>query len=111
MASGREGMKAAFRLGWSFAPSQLKALGFRHGYNSPCHATLTQLLRFLDPDALALVCSQVIAKLDDDKTKADWNHIVIDRKTLRGSKDDEGKAKYVLSAFCACLEQSVGRTS
>ena len=98
MTSGRKGMKAAFRLGRSLTPTQLKALGFRHGYNSPCHATLTQLLRILDPDALTLVFSQVIAK-PDDETKADCNHIAIDGKTLRGSKDDEGKAEHVLSAF------------
>ena len=110
MISGRKGMKAAFRLGRSLTPPQLKALGFRPGCTSPCHATLTQLLRILDPDAMALVFSRVIAK-PDDKAKADCNHIAIDGKTLRGSKDNEGKAEHVLSAFCAYLEQSVGHTS
>ena len=59
---------------------------------------------------MALVFSRVIAK-PDDKAKADCNHIAIDGKTLRGSKDNEGKAEHVLSAFCAYLEQSVGHTS
>jgi len=39
------------------------------------------------------------------------SQIAIDGKTLRGIKDDEGKAEHVLSAFCAALEQSVGHTS
>ena len=39
------------------------------------------------------------------------SQIAIDFKTLRGIKDDEGKAEHVLSAFCAALEQSVGHTS
>ena len=74
MTSGRKGMKAAFRLGRSLMQHQLKALGFRPGYTSRCHATMTQLLRILDPDAMALVFSQVIAK-PDGETKADCNHI------------------------------------
>ena len=57
LISGRKGMKAAFRLGRSLTPDELVALGFRPGHTSPCHATLTQLLRILDPDALALVFS------------------------------------------------------
>ena len=35
----------------------------------------------------------------------------IDGKTLRGSKDVEGKAEHVLSVFCVGKEQSVGHTS
>ena len=71
---------------------------------------MTQLLREFDADALALVFSQVIAK-PDDETKADCNHIAIDGKALRGSKDDEGKAEHVRSEFCENLEQSVDHTS
>ncbi len=39
------------------------------------------------------------------------HHVSIDGKTLRGSKDDNGNAEHVLSAFCAALQQSVGHTS
>ena len=59
---------------------------------------------------MALVFSQVIAK-PDDETAADYSQIAIDGKTLRGSKNVEGNAEHVLSAFCAQLEQSVGHTS
>ena len=35
----------------------------------------------------------------------------IDGKTLRGSKDADGNAEHVLSAFCTALGQSVGHRS
>ena len=91
MASGREGMKAAFRLGRSLTPTQHKAPGFRLGYTSPCHATMTQLLRKLDTDAMALVFSQVIAK-PVDENNADCNHITIVRGQSCFVRDAPGEA-------------------
>ena len=41
----------------------------------------------------------------------DTNHLSLDGKTLRGSKDADGKAEHVLSAFCVALDQSVGPVS
>ena len=41
----------------------------------------------------------------------DTNHLSLDGKTLRGSKDAAGKAEHVLSAFCVALDQSVGHVS
>ena len=41
----------------------------------------------------------------------DINHLSLDGKTLRGSKDADGKAEHVLSAFCVALDQSVGHVS
>lgn len=41
----------------------------------------------------------------------DINHLSLDGKTLRGSKDADGKAEHVLSAFCVALDQSVGPVS
>ena len=89
MLSGRKGMMAAFRLGRTLTPRQLTRLGFRRGRASPCHATLT--MRAQGDEQL--------------------HQIAIDGKTLRGSKDAEGKAEHVLSGFCLALEQSVGHTS
>lgn len=106
--SGRKGMMAAFRLGRTLTPGQLQRLGFRRGRASPCHATLTETLRILSPDALAQVFGRLVAAPQVDET---IHQIAIDGKTLRGSKDAEGKAEHVLSAFCAGLEQSVGHTS
>jgi hypothetical protein len=112
MLSGRKGMKAAFHLGRSLPRKQLDRLGFRRDLQSPCHATLTETLRLLDPDAMAAVFARITAPSSGDgDADPDPHHIAIDGKTLRASKDAEGKAEHVLSAFCSALEQSVGHTS
>ena len=110
LMNGRKDMKAAFQLGQSLSRHQLTALGFLPDYAPPSHFTLQTILRILDPDAMALVFNQVTVK-PIDKTAVDNSQFAIDGKTLRGSKDVEGKAEHVLSAFCAWLEQSVGHTS
>ena len=38
----------------------------------------------------------------------DARHIAIDVKTMRASKDSEGKAEHVLSAFCSSLQTVLG---
>ncbi len=45
------------------------------------------------------------------RADTDINHLFPDGKTLRGSKDADGKAEHVLSAFCVALDQSVGPVS
>lgn len=112
MLSGRKGMRAAFRLGRTLSRRQLNMLGFRRYLASPCHATFTELLRVLDPEALAKAFSQFTTELqkrEGDETMP--QQLSIDGKTLRGSKDADGKAEHVLSAFCAALGQSVGHSS
>jgi predicted transposase YbfD/YdcC len=112
MLNGRTGMKAAFHLGRSLSRKQLDRLGVRRDRQSPCHATLTETLRVLDPDAMARVFGGFTAGASDEASvEIDLRHIAIDGKTLRGSKDADGKAEHVLSAFCAALEQSLGHTS
>lgn len=112
MLSGRRGMKAAFHLGRSLSRKQLNRLGFRRDLKSPCHATLTETLRGIDPDAMAEAFSRLTA--EDRTANLDVEaprHVAIDGKTLRGSKDGEARAEHVLSAFYAALEQSLGHTS
>lgn len=112
MLSGRKGMRAAFRLGRTLSRRQLDMLGFRRYRNSPCHATFTELLRVLDPDALAEAFSQFTNEhqnCEGDETMS--RQLSIDGKTLRGSKDADGKAEHVLSAFSAALGQAVGHNS
>lgn len=112
MLSGRQGMQAAFRMGRRLSRKQLTRLGFRRDRSSPCHATLTELLRILDPDALAVAFSQFTTEqLDCEGDEALPRQLSIDGKTLRGSKDADGKAEHVLSAFSAALGQSVGHSS
>ena len=112
MLCGRKGMKAAFHLGRSLSRKQLVQLGFRYDRKSPCHATLTETLRGLDPNAMAAAFARITAPSSSGSaTGQDPCHIAIDGKTLRASKDAQGKAEHVLSAFCSALEQSVGHTS
>jgi hypothetical protein len=112
MLSGRRGMLAAHRLGRSLPRRELNRLGFRRDRASPCHATLTETLRILDPDAMERAFSQIaIAKSDAQGDIVSPRQIAIDGKTLRGSKDSNGRAEHVLSAFCSALEQSVGHVS
>ena len=112
MLSGRKGMKAAFHLGRSLTRKQLNQLGFRRDLNAPCHATLTETLRVLNPDEMARVFGRFTAGMSPEKpTENEPSQIAIDGKTLRATKDAEGKAEHVLSAFCAALEQSIGHTS
>ena len=59
MLSGRKGMKAAFHPGRGLSRKHLDRLGFRRDRKSPCHATLTETLRVLDPDVMAAVFAQV----------------------------------------------------
>lgn len=112
MLSGRRGMAAAHRLGRSLTRRQLTRLGFRSHREAPCHATLTETLRVLDPDAMAQMFSQfTVPPSDAEEDATCLRQIAIDGKTLRGSKDADGKAEHVLSAFCVALEQSVGHVS
>ncbi len=59
---------------------------------------------------MAQVPGQLKAEIDA-QADTDINHLSLDGKTLRGSKDADGKAEHVLSAFCVALDQSVGPVS
>lgn len=98
MLCGRRGMKAAFLLGRSLSHRQRAELGFPRD-RTPCHATLTETLRILDPHALA----DVLGSLSIE-TNGEARHIAIDGKTMRASKDADGRAEHVLSAFCGGLQ-------
>src|SRR5271157_1204344 len=99
---GRRGMKAAFLLGRSLSRRQKAELGFIRG-TTPCHATLTETLRVIDAQALADVLGALFLEEGGNA-----RHIAIDGKTMRASKDTEGKAEHVLSAFCSSLQTVLG---
>ena len=83
---GRRGMKAAFLLGRSLSRRQRAELGFIRG-TTPCHATLTETLRVIDAQTLADVLGALCLEGGGNA-----RHIAIDGKTMRASKDSEGKA-------------------
>lgn len=99
---GRRGLRAAFFLGRSLNKRQRLALGFVNG-KTPCHATLTETLRAIDGRALADALGAVCLVEGGDQ-----RHIAIDGKTMRASKDGDGNATHVLSAFCAGLQSILG---
>jgi predicted transposase YbfD/YdcC len=102
---GRRGVAAAFRLGRGLTADQRRALGFMKG-TTPCHATLTETLRVIEASALAAVFGAAGIAAGDDA-----GHIAIDGKTLRASKDQDGKAVHILSAFCSGLQKMLGQTA
>ena len=65
--------------------------------------TLTETLRVIDAQALADVLGALFLEEGGDA-----RHIAIDGKTMRASKDSEGKAEHVLSAFCSSLQTVLG---
>jgi len=99
---GRRGLRAAFFLGRSLNKRQRSALGFANG-DTPCHATLTETLRAIDGRALADVLGAVCLV-----EGANPRHIAIDGKTMRASKNGDGNATHVLSAFCVDLQSILG---
>ncbi|MFV0303035.1 MAG: transposase family protein, partial [Paracoccus sp. (in: a-proteobacteria)] len=101
LLSGRKGMKAAFELGRSLNSRQRAALGFRA--TTPCHATLTQTLRAIDPQALAAVLGSLA--LDEGRA---GRHIAIDCKSMRASKDASGTSIHLVSAICTDLLPTLG---
>ena len=97
----RRGMKAAFVLG--------RSLSRRQGSAELCPRNIA-VSRDADGDhaghrrAGAGRCAGLVVS----GKSASARHIAIDGKTMRASKDREGKAEHVLSAFCCDLQTIVG---
>ena len=70
------------------------ALGFRDG-KRPCANTVTNLLARLDPDHLG----RVIGDGRADRHADGWDHIALDGKTLRGSRDGDTPGVHRLAAY------------
>lgn len=102
---GRHGLAAACRLGKDLTLEQRRRLGFRR--DVPCHSTITETFAAIDPDALAAIFGQ--AMLRDGATLG--QHLSLDGKTMRGSKDQQGRTTHCVAAFCDALRQVVGHTA
>ena len=101
---GRRGLAAAFRMGRKLTREQRERLGF--GLRMPCHSTLTETMGLIDADALADLFGSLVMVED-----ADTRHISIDGKTMRASKDGQGRAMHCVSAFCLGLQQVLNHTA
>ena len=70
------------------------ALGFTRG-RMPCPNTLTNLLADLDADALDRILGEWLA----DRHAAGWEHLALDGKTLKGSRDGSVPGVHLLAAY------------
>ena len=104
---GRPGLMAVFRLGRKLTAQQRQELGFMRG-TTPAHATLTETMRRIDGAALAAVLGAMALAGRDGRS---CQHIAFDGKTLRASKDGDGRAVHCVSAFCVGLQQVLGHTA
>lgn len=103
---GRRGLLSVFLLGRSLNQRQRHALGFVKG-TRPCHATLTETVRAIDPEALSkILCGYAICS-EGEETR----HIAFDGKTMRASKDGNGKAVHCLSACCRGIREVLEQTA
>lgn len=102
---GRQGLMAVHRMGRALPEEQRRQLGFRR--KMPCHATLTETIRAVDADELAVLLGRVVVMGDDETHR----HIAIDGKTMVASKNSEGRAVHCVSAFCHALQHVVDHTA
>jgi hypothetical protein len=70
------------------------ALGFRSG-RMPCANMISQLLRELDADHL----DRIIGVWLTGRHANGWDHIALDGKTLRGSRDGDVPGTHLLAAY------------
>ena len=70
------------------------ALGFHRG-TMPCANTLANLFAVLDPDHLDRILGDWLA----DRHADGWEHIALDGKVLRGSRDGDTPGVHLLAAY------------
>lgn len=80
------------------------ALGFRRG-KTPAPSTLSELLRDLDADALDQLLGRWLAARHADG----WDHIALDGKTIRGSRDGEAPGVHLLAAYAPQAAAVIGQ--
>jgi hypothetical protein len=90
-------------MGRGLTARQRSELGFTQG-KTPCHPTLTETMRVIDPDELIDLLGRIVVADNNNNER----QIAIDGKTMRATKNEKGNAAHVLSAFCADLQNIVG---
>jgi hypothetical protein len=95
MMSNCHTYQAIAQFGRDKGPRLAHALGFRRG-KTPCKASLSILFRALDVDAFEAALARWLAA----RAVAD-QHICLDGKTLRGSRDGELPGQHLVAAYAA----------
>jgi hypothetical protein len=107
MLSGANDLRAVFRWGRRLSPKALQALGIdKKRKKAPCHATYHYVFKELSLGNLtrALGCMVQMEDAPDDRL----NHIAIDGKCLRGSRQGNNPGVHLLHAFSTRLQAAVG---
>ena len=100
LLSGRKSLKAIARFGRQHGPALAHALGFRRG-KTPSASTLSRTLRRFDAAQLEGTLSRwVRGRIDPDT----FDHISIDGKTLRGSRDGDVPGQHLVAAYAPAAE-------
>ena len=92
---GARSLEAIAQFARDRGPAFRKALGFTHR-RTPCKATLSNLLRRLDADAVERALSAWVA---DRLGPGDAREIAVDGKRLRGSADGPLPGVHLLAAY------------
>lgn len=94
LLAGMKSLEAIAQFGRDHGKPLAEALGFRR-HKTPCKATFSNLFRQLDKELFEQTLRDWIAGRTDPLEE----HIIIDGKTLRGSKDGEVPGVHLLSAY------------
>ncbi len=102
--AGMRGPEAIAQFGRDHGWPLLKLLGF-HRKKGPCKATFSNLYRALDVEAFeALLQGWIITRCPDLK-----GQVVLDGKTLRGSRDGEAPGVHLLSLYATEVQAVIAQ--
>lgn len=104
LLNGRKSMRAAFELGRSLTRNERAKLGIFG--RTPCHATLTETRRVIDSVAFAHVLGSGLAPVAANE-EARQQHVAINGKTTRASKNSDRQAVHIVAAFCTDVSRQV----
>src|SRR5947199_3657599 len=98
--AGMRGPEAIAQFGRDYGPPLAHALGFRRG-KTPAKSTLSEILRALDAAAVeAALARWVGSRLPGSGV----DHLSLDGKALRGSRDGEVPGQHLVAAYAPQVE-------
>ena len=101
MLSGANDLRAIYRWGRRLNAAGLQSFGITRE-RAPCHATYHYVFRAIAADELdRALCAHACAA-------GQVEHLAIDGKRLRGSRQGDNPGLHVLAAFCTNLQACIG---